>query len=76
MALLEATTSQSIDYGKSLPLHDREKYAKALIEFNNALQNRRSRHEAILTTFIDPIRPKDVRFTKGKRRCGLTSHKS
>lgn len=76
LALLETTTLQSIDYGKSRPLHDREKYAKALAEFNNAFPNRRNRHEAIPTTFVDPIHPKEIRFTKGKRRRGLTNHEA
>ncbi len=66
MALLETTTLQSIDYGKSLPSNGREKYAKALVEFNNAFQNFSARHKAIPTTFVDPIHPKEVRFTKGK----------
>lgn len=51
MALLETTTLQSIDYGKSLPSHEREEYAKALAAFNNTFQNRRNRHAAIPTTF-------------------------
>lgn len=76
MALLETTTLQSIDYGKFLLSHDRELYAKALAELNNAFQNCRGRYEAIPTTFVDPIHPKEVRFTKGKRRRGLTNHEA
>lgn len=54
MALLETTILQSIDYGKSLPSHEREEYAKALAELNNTFQNRRNRHAAIrlLTLFV------------------------
>lgn len=76
MALLETTKLQPIDYGKSLPSHDREEYAKALAEFNNAFQNRRNRHEAIPTTLVDPIRPKEVRFIQRKRQRGLPDHEA
>lgn len=64
MALLETTTLQSVDYGNSLPSHNREEYAKVLAEFNNALQNLRNRHETIPITFVDPIRPKEVCYIK------------
>ncbi|MCJ1345828.1 hypothetical protein MMC31_004037 [Peltigera leucophlebia] len=53
-----------------------ENYAKALAEFNAVFQTRRKKNEVLPTTFVDPIRPKDVRFTKGKRRHGPTNHKA
>lgn len=77
MALLETTTLQSIDYGKPFPSHEREKYAKALAEFNNTFQDRQlNRHAAIPTTFLDPICPKKVHFTKKKWRRSHTNYEA
>lgn len=68
MALLEEAAVTSLDYAKTLPANEREEYAKAFQEFNSLFQNRRARHAEIPTTFVDPIRPKDVKLKKGKRR--------
>lgn len=76
MALLETTILQSIDYRKSLPLHDRGEYTKTLAEFNNTFQNHCIKHIAISTTFIDPICFKKICFIKGKWRRGLTNHEA
>lgn len=45
--------------------------AKAFKEFNAVFQARKARQALVPTTFVDPIRPKDVRQKKGRRR-GLT----
>lgn len=76
MALLETTILQSIDYGKSLPLYNRGKYAKALAEFNNTFQNYCIKHIAISIMFIDLICSKKICFIKGKWQHGLTNHKA
>lgn len=60
-----------MNYAKTLLVHERDEYAKAFQEFNAVFQARKARQALVLTTFIDPIRPKDIRQKKGKRR-GLT----
>lgn len=68
MALVEESAVMSLDYAKTLPANEREKYAKAFHEFNSLYQSRKVKHAEVPTTFVDPIRPKDVKFRKGKRR--------
>lgn len=68
MTLVEESAVTSLDYAKALPAHEREEYAKAFQEFNSLFQNRRTKHAEVPTTFVDPIRPKDVKLKKGKRR--------
>lgn len=71
MALLEESVMVSLDYARTLPVHEREEYAKAFKEFNAVFQARKTKQALVPTTFVDPIRPKDVRYKKGRRR-GLT----
>ncbi len=71
MALLEKSTIALWDYAKILPVHERKKYAKAFQEFNALFQVRKANQELVITTVVDPIRPKNVCQKKGKR-CGLT----
>lgn len=68
ITLVEKSAVTSPDYAKTLPAHEREEYAKAFQEFNSLFRNRRTKHAEVATTFIDPIRPKDVKLKKGKRR--------
>ena len=68
MALLEELAIESLDYAKTLTVHER---AKAFQEFNALFQARKAKQALVLTTFVDPIRPKDVCQKKRKRR-GLT----
>lgn len=69
MSLVEESTVTSLDYAKTLPANEQEEYAK---KFNSLYQSRMIKHAEIPTTFFDPIRPKEIRFRKGKRR-GLSS---
>lgn len=71
MALLKESVIASLDYAKTLPVNEREEYAKAFQEFKAVFQARKAKQALAPTTFVDPIRPKDVRHKKGKRR-GLT----
>lgn len=71
IALLEESIIVSLDYIKTLPVHERKKYAKAFKEFNAIFQAYRTKQALVLTTFVDPIWPKNVHYKKG-RRCGLT----
>lgn len=64
MTVIEQSAVMSLDYAKSLPAHEREEYAKAFREFNRGCQNRRAKHAEVPTTFVDPIRPKDVKMKK------------
>lgn len=68
MALVEESAVKSLDYAQTLPANEREEYAKAFHEFNRLYQSRKSKHTEVPTNFVDPIRPKDVKFRKGKRR--------
>lgn len=68
MTLVEESAVTSLDYAKTLPALEREKYAKAFQEFNSLFQNRQTKHAEVPTTFVDPIRPKDVKLKKRKRR--------
>ena len=68
MTLLEEAAVTSLDHAKILPVNKQEEYAKAFQEFNSLFQDRRARYAEIPTTFVDPIRPKDVKLKKGKRR--------
>lgn len=68
MTLVEESAVKSLDYAQTLPANEREEYAKAFHEFNSLYQSRKSKHAEVSTTFVDPIRPKDVKFRKGKRR--------
>ena len=70
-----ASVTASLDYAKTLPVHEREEYAKAFQEFNAVFQARKAKQALVPTTFVDPIRPKDIRHKKGKRR-GLTLHEA
>ena len=73
MTLVEELAVKSLDYAKALSANEREEYAKVFQEFNTLFQNRRTKYTEVPTTFVDPIRPKDVKLKKGKRR-GLSLH--
>ncbi len=68
MTLVEESAVMSIDYAKTLPAYEQEKYAKVFQKFNSLFQNRQTDHSEVPTAFVDPIRPKDVKLKKGKRR--------
>ena len=68
MTLVEESAITSLVYAKTLPAHERKKYAKVFREFNSLFPNRRTKHAEVSTTFVDPIRPKDVKLKKRKRR--------
>ena len=75
MTLVEESAVTSLDYAKALPAYEQEECVKAFPEFNSLFQNRRTKHAEVPTTFVDPIRPKDVKLKKGKRR-GLSLRKA
>ncbi len=75
MAFLKTTTMQSMDYEKYLPLHEREKYSKALTEFNNIFQNCHNRDKAIFTMFFDFICLKEI-FSKRKTATWSQNHET
>ncbi len=64
MALLEESAIASLDYAKTLLVHERKEYAKAFQEFNALFQARKAKKALVLTTFVYPIRLKDVRQKK------------
>ena len=68
MSLVEESAVTSHHCAKTLTVNEREEYAKAFQEFNGLFQNRQTKHGEILTAFVDPIRPKDVKLKKGKCR--------
>ena len=70
IALLEKSAIVSLDYTKALSVHKRKEYAKAFQEFNALFQARKAKQALVPITFIDPIRPKDVRQKK-RKHCGL-----
>lgn len=75
MTLIEELAVTSLDYTKTLLVDEREEYIKVFLEFNSLFQNWRTKYAKVPTTFIDPIRPKDVKLKKGK--CyGLSLHKA
>ncbi len=76
MALAESFAIHSIDYGKSLPSHHCKINAKALAKFNAAFETCQKKQNVLPAMFVDQIQPKDVHFTKEKRRHGLTNHKA
>ncbi len=68
MTLLEKSSVTLLDYAKALLAYEREEYTKVYQEFNCLFQNRRTKYSEVPITFVDPIRPKDVKLKKGKRR--------
>ena len=55
----------SVADSTTLPANEREEYAKVFYEFNSLYQDPKIK---LPTTFVDPIRPKDVKLKNGKRR--------
>ena len=68
MTLIEESAVTSLNYAKTITAYEQEKYAKAFRKFNSLFQDRRTKHAEVPTTFADPIKPKDVKLKKGKRR--------
>ena len=68
--LLESSSLDAIKYAKTLPSHERERYAAALKKFHGAYQEKVSEHSKLPVTFVDPIRPKETLpdFKKGASR--------
>ena len=71
IALLKESAITSLNYAKTLLVYKRKEYAKAFQEFNASFQARKAKQALVPTTFVDPIRLKDIRQKKKKRR-GLT----
>ncbi len=71
MALLKESAIASLDYSKTFPVHERKKYAKAFQEFNDLFQACKTKQVLVPTTFVDPLRPKNV-CQKKRKRCSLT----
>ena len=65
----------SLDYTKTLLANNREEYAKAFHKFNSLYHNQTIKHAKVPTTFVDPIRPKDVMLKK-RKFCGLSLRKA
>ena len=74
MTLVKESVVMSFDYAKTLPVYEWEEYVKVFQKFNSLFQNWRTKHVKVPTTFVDPIRPQDVKFKKGKH-CGLSLYK-
>lgn len=64
----------SLDYAKTLPANKQEEYTKAFHKFNSLYHNRKIKHVKVATTFVDPIRPKDI--LKKVKCCRLSLRKA
>lgn len=58
-----------------MPANKQEEYTKAFYKFHSLYQSWKIKHVKVPTTFVDPIRSKEIKFEK-RKHCKLSLYKA